>query len=71
MGVAWQFVSSQQTHRSYLKGLSPQLFQEYLDYLLGDFVYGMCGKDGRGNPLAAPPWNLLISYENAIRSCPW
>jgi hypothetical protein len=68
MGTAWIFVSSQQTHRPYLRDLNPRLFQEYLDYLLGEFVYGMCGRDGRGEPLASPSWSLVISYEHAVRS---
>ena len=67
MGIAWQFVAFQQTHRDCLKELSPQLFQEYLDYLLGDFVCGMCAQDSRGALFAAPSWNLIISYEQAIR----
>jgi hypothetical protein len=68
LGTAWIFVSSQQTHRPYLQDLNPRLFQEYLDYFLGDFVYGLCGRDGRGEPLASPSWSLVISYEHAVRS---
>ena len=67
LGTAWQFVAFQHTHREYLKELSPQIFQEYLDYLLGEFVWGLRAKDGRGNTFGAPPWNLVISYEHAIR----
>jgi hypothetical protein len=68
LGVAWQFVASQQTHRAYLRGLNPRLFQEYLDYLLGEFVFGMTGADSRGDAVAPPSWGLVISYEHAIRS---
>jgi hypothetical protein len=68
LGTAWIFVSSQQTHRPYLQDLNPRLFQEYLDYLLGEFVFGLCGRDGRGEPLASPSWSLVISYEHAVRS---
>ena len=67
MGTAWQFVAFQHTHREYLKGLTPQIFQNYLDYLLGEFVWGLHAKDGKGNSFGAPPWHLVIAYEHAIR----
>jgi hypothetical protein len=68
LGTAWLFVSYQQTHKGYLKGLSPQTFTEYLSYMLGDYVLGLSAKDASGNSLARPPWPLVISYEHAIRS---
>ena len=67
LGTAWQFVAFQHTHREYLKKLTPQVFQEYLDYLLGEFVWGLHAKDGRGNSFGAPSWHLVIAYEHAIR----
>ena len=67
LGTAWMFVSFQQTHKTYLKGLTPQTFTEYLSYMLGEYVMGLCAKDTAGNPLAYPPWPLVISYEHAIR----
>ena len=54
LGAAWQFVSYHQTSREYRVGLDPQLFQEYLAYLLGDFVFGLCAKDQDGNVLVSP-----------------
>ena len=68
LGTAWLFVSYQQTHKEYLKGLTPQTFTEYLSYLLGEYVMGLCAKDAAGNSLAHPPWSLVISYEHAIRN---
>jgi hypothetical protein len=68
LGTAWMFVASHQTSRAYLKGITPQLFQEYTAYLLGEFVLGMLVRDGRGNSIDSPAWHLLIAYEQAVRS---
>ena len=62
-GVAWQYVAYQQTNREYLRGLGIQLWQAYLSYLLGDCVFGLAAKTSRGEAVAAPPWELVLSYE--------
>jgi hypothetical protein len=67
LGTAWMFLGSHQSNRGYLKGLTPQLFQEYASYLLGEFVMGLISQDSRGATVSAPSWDLLISYEHAIR----
>ena len=68
LGTAWLFISFHQTNRSSLLGLSPQLFQQYLQYLLGEYVHGLLLRDGRGYEISSPAWHLLISYEFAIRA---
>jgi hypothetical protein len=68
LGTAWMFVAFQQTHKPYLKGLTPQCFTEYLTYMLGEHVMGLGAKDSAGNLMAYPPWSLVISYEHAVRS---
>jgi hypothetical protein len=68
LGTAWMFIATHQTNRAYLAAITPQLFQEYLDYLLGDHVYGLVANDARGNVIGAPSWDLLIAYEHAIRA---
>jgi len=67
LGRAWAFVGFQQTNCDYLKGVTPQLWQEYLDYLLGEHVWGLKAKDENGLESCAPPWSLLLSYEHAVR----
>ena len=67
LGRAWSFVAFQQPNCAWLKDLTPQAFQEYLDYLLGPFVYKLVARDEHGNQSAAPPWNLLLSYELEVR----
>ena len=68
LGTAWMFVGFQQTHKAYLKGLTPQCFTEYLTYLLGEHVLGLGAKDSAGNLMAYPPWSLVLSYEHALRT---
>jgi hypothetical protein len=67
LGTAWLFISFHQTNRSSLVGLSPQLFQQYLAYLLGEHVHGLLLRDGRGTEIQAPAWHLLITYEFSVR----
>jgi len=67
LGTAWMMVAYQQTHKAYLRGLTPQTFAEYLEYLLGDFVMGLCAKDASGRAFAHPSWALVVAYEFAIR----
>ena len=68
MGAALIFAGFQQTHKSYLKAVDPQLFHEYVDYLLGEHVHGLVAKSSYGAPIAGPTWTLLLAYEQAIRS---
>jgi hypothetical protein len=67
LGTACIFVATQHTNRAHLRGVTPQLFQEYLQYLLGEYVLGMLTKDGLGRTIHNPAWHLLIGYEHAIR----
>jgi hypothetical protein len=60
-------VATLHTNRAHLRGVTPQLFQEYLQYLLGEYVLGMLTKDGLGRVINNPAWHLLIGYEHAIR----
>ena len=67
LGTAWMFAGFQQTSCRYLAGLSPQLWQEYLDYLLGDYVHLLAARDEHGQAVGQPSWQLVLSYELEIR----
>jgi hypothetical protein len=68
MGSCWLFAGLQQTNREYLKGLAPQLFQDYLDYLLGEHVFGLVVKGSGGTYVGSgPSWQVLLNYEFEIR----
>lgn len=56
LGNAWIFASYHQASCAYLKDLGPQLFQEYLSYLLGDFVLGLMAWDASDRAIASPPF---------------
>jgi len=56
-----------QPNCKYLQGNTPQMWNEYLDYLLGPYTYKLYARDAYGGISAEPPWNLLLSYELETR----
>ena len=67
LGVAWSMVGFVHTNRPWLADLDPQIWQRYLNYLLGEFVWGLVAKDHAGVPVSTPAWKQLLAYEHAIR----
>jgi len=67
LGRAWAFVALGQPNCKYLQGGTPQMWTEYLDYLLGPYVHKLYARDAYGSISSEPPWNLLLSYELEIR----
>jgi hypothetical protein len=67
LGTTLIFTSLQQVHKAYLKGLTPQTFVDYVEYLLGDYVWKLAAHGAGGTLLSSPSWSLLLSYEHAIR----
>ena len=61
------FISLQHTNRKELTGVTPELANKYCAFLLGDHIWGFIAKDEEGRTIASPNWNLVISYEMAIR----
>ena len=59
------------TNRPMLADLTPQLFQAYVGYLLGEWVYGLVGKDSDGTVIATPAWNQVLAYELQVRRRAW
>ena len=68
MGTAWVFTSFQQTDNKILANLDPFVFSAYVEYLLGEHVWGLAAKTADGAIFASPNWELLLSYEHEIRS---
>ena len=64
---AMVMISLKHSNRHELQGTWEETVEQYKDYLLGDYVYGLCAKDAEGQTFAAPPWKLIIAYEKAIR----
>ena len=69
MGTCWSFVAIQQTNRKCLATLHPQLWSDYLDYLLGETVFGMGSRVG-GVAISGtgPSWKVMLSYEYEMRA---
>ena len=53
--------------RSDLQDLTPELFERYKEYLLGDYVYNLQARDSSDNVVHTPPWQLVLAYEQAVR----
>ena len=67
LGASWIFAAIGQPHRAYLHGIAPQVFNEYLDYLLGEYVWGLHSSTVSGAPGFGPPWQLVLAYEGGFR----
>eukprot|EP00913_Durusdinium_trenchii_P009962 g9349.t1 len=64
---AMVMISMKHSNRHELQGAWEDAVEQYKDYLLGDYVYGLSAKDAEGQTFASPPWKLVIAYERAIR----
>ena len=53
LGTTLMFAGYQQVHKSYLRGLTPQVFVDYVEYLLGDYVWKLAAR-GVGGPFCPP-----------------
>ena len=67
LGTAWAFVALTQPSATIIQGVTPQAWQEYLEYILGPHCYGLSARNAYGETMAAPPWTLLMSYELEMR----
>ena len=54
LGAAYMFAAFRHTNREWLQGLTPQVFGEYLDYLLGEHCWMLVARDGGGRTLSFP-----------------
>lgn len=67
MGCGLMMLGIRHTNNPALQGLVPQDFEDYLSFLLGEFVWGLTGRSADGNTVALPSWAQLIIYEYQIR----
>ena len=68
LGTSWVMVSLAQPGTAVLQGLTPQLFNEYLDYLLGEQVLQLGFRKDAKVVSAGPSWDLFLNYEFEIRN---
>ena len=67
LGTGLMMIAFRHTDRTALQGITPQLMQRYLAYLLGEYCWQLVGKDADGRTITTPAWNQLIAYEWQIR----
>ena len=68
LGTAWLMVGFQQTANPLLKGLTPFVFGEYVDHLLGPHIWGLASRGAEGRVVSSPSWPLLLQYEQEVRN---
>ena len=54
-------------HKQSLQDAEPHHFQKFVDYILGDQVYGLKAKDEQGNTVSTPAFSLILHYEHQVR----
>lgn len=69
MGTSLMMLAIRHTNRANLQELVPQDWEDYLGYLLGDFVWLLTGRAADGSTVANPTWAQLLIYEFQIRKC--
>eukprot|EP00973_Karenia_brevis_P035090 4840482-Karenia_brevis.AAC.1 len=67
MGNMWCFLRCK-FQKSWLEGMTPQVWSRYANFLLGPKVYGLRMRTGDRQEESAVhvPWTLLLSYELEI-----
>ena len=73
-GNMWCFMASKYMNKVFFRDMSPEIWLDYANYILGDKCYLMQvptpGKGGKGkSDLAAlrPPWIVILNYEYEMR----
>ena len=65
LGITFQLAAYKHRTRLWLQGVSPNLWLQHLEYVLGDEVARM--KQTVMDVVVSPPWNVVLSYEFQIR----
>lgn len=71
MSLGLMFLGLRHSNRSYLQGITPQTFEDYVTYLLSEHCYYMQGKTAEGYVISGPSWNQLLVYEFQVRRKAW
>ena len=71
-GNAWVFLGSKYRNKVFFKDMTPSVWLEYSNYLLGEKVYLMqipspSGKGKTDQVALRPPWTVMINYEFELR----
>ena len=71
LSIGMMFLGIRHSNRGYLQGLNPQLFEDYVTYLLSEHCYAMQGKSAEGFTISGPSWGQLLIYEFQVRRRAW
>ena len=71
LGIGLMMLGLRHTNKSFLQNLSPQVFEDYLTYLLSEHCYYMQGTSAEGFAINGPSWAQLLIYEFQVRRKAW
>lgn len=66
-GITWLSMAAKFKSKAWLAGLEMRHWLKYVDYLLGDRVYGVKIPTESGQQEMKPPWTIMIAYEHRLR----
>ena len=71
LSLGLMFLSLKHVNRQFLTSINPQLFEDYVSYLLSEHCYYLQGKSAEGFSIAGPSWQQLLIYELQVRRKAW
>ena len=71
LGNGLMMLAFRHTNRGELADLTPQLFHDYVAYLLGDYCFNLMARNSAGEAVSAPAWSQVLHYELSIRKYAW
>ena len=67
MSAAWNMLRMRFPSNPKLATISPELFDDYADYLMGTKVWGFIAKNGDGIAVSSPAIDHVIGYDKMMR----
>ena len=66
---AWLCMAARYRAKAWLHGLTPDPFNRFVDFILGDRVYNIQvpSLQGEGVQKVKPDWSIILAYENKLR----
>jgi uncharacterized membrane protein YgcG len=67
MGTCWEFTRLTFPAKDYLVDYAPSIWDEHIEWLLGDDVYENTIKGPTGEEIYRPSWQILLEYDYQVR----
>ena len=71
LSMGLMFLGIRHSNRAWLQGLNPQVFEDYVCYLLSEHCFLMTGRSAEGFAISGPSWAQLLLYEFQVRKKAW